>query len=56
MNFGTFEPPLEEIADLSLNARHVLIIENKQSALPIPNWPGVVIIEPFSSCGDLVVL
>ena len=41
--------PLEEIAGLSLRPRHVLIVENKQSALPVPDWPGLVIIHSLGN-------
>jgi len=44
--------PLEEIAGLPLRPRHVLIIENKQSALPVPNWPGVVILHSLGNFLD----
>jgi hypothetical protein len=44
--------PLEEIAELPLYPRHVLIIENKQSALPVPNWPGVVVVHSLGNYLD----
>lgn len=44
--------PLEEIAGLPLRPQHVLIIENKQSALPIPDWPGVVVIHSLGNFLD----
>lgn len=44
--------PLEEIAGLSLRPRHVLIVENKQSALPVPDRPGLVIIHSLGNFLD----
>jgi hypothetical protein len=47
--FRHVRAPLEEIAGLSLRPRHVLIVENKQSALPVPDWPGLVIIHSLGN-------
>lgn len=46
--------PLEEIARLPLRPEHVLIVENKQSALPLPDRPGVVVVHSLGNFVDAV--
>ncbi|MCE7009997.1 DUF2220 family protein [Kibdelosporangium philippinense] len=47
--------PLAEIAGLRLRPRQILVIENKQSALPVPDWPGVVVIHSLGNFLDALV-
>ncbi|MEU0533418.1 Wadjet anti-phage system protein JetD domain-containing protein [Amycolatopsis tolypomycina] len=41
--------PLSEIAALPLRPRHVLVVENKESALPIPDRPDAVVIHSLGN-------
>jgi hypothetical protein len=41
--------PVEEIAALPLHPRHVIVIENKESALPVPDQPGLVVIHSLGN-------
>ncbi|MFI5588376.1 Wadjet anti-phage system protein JetD domain-containing protein [Amycolatopsis sp. NPDC051758] len=41
--------PLGEIAALPLRPRHVLVVENKESALPVPDRPNAVVIHSLGN-------
>ncbi|WP_163508980.1 Wadjet anti-phage system protein JetD domain-containing protein [Fodinicola acaciae] len=41
--------PLEEIANLPLRPHQVLIVENKESALPIADLPGLIVIHSLGN-------